>query len=611
MGAIKSRLEPGVVLVSLAVLQSLWFAVAPGPTLNRLAGVLLGVLAVAASRSLKRSPNLNSVQVAIAALALLNIAVNLWQRNGPIAFRLLLLLAVVGYVAVGVASALVRLAAMSFAGALRVTMALAIPILLVETIAGQPEFPVVVTAERPVTPQPTGDTYAPNSTATSQYPENPRGYFSANTDPGSWALVAQDTSSVGELLRPDEDPSLVQVRIDRLRGSVPWALKLEQRGMALRQGVDYRLTFKARARSPRQMEYAIWSNVVGGANVGLAVRSFRVDTVWRGWSQSFTSTVSDSAATLLFHIGQDTADVELDAVQLVEESTGISASEGGKGGFAVSFRFDSLGCRGPDYPLARAPGTVRILSLGDSYALGAGVHERDTYAARLARLLNQNRAENAGGVHYEVVNCGIAGYGIAEAQQLYLTLGRRLHPDIVLLSIRPGDHQPGDENTGGIRPSAWPIEYLLSSLARWRAWRAAEAVSPQSIDRIIEGARSLGDSVRQDSARLAVVVFDDGTTKSGRELAQAAMSRLRSAGVTVTSLGEQLQIIARRDRVVQEHLDWNPNDVAHGVAASQLYRVLQGEGLLASAEEAAGLRVTRSAPATPASRGRSGRANGR
>jgi hypothetical protein len=322
--------------------------------------------------------------------------------------------------------------------------------------------------------------------------------------------------------------------------------------------------------------------------------------------------VSDSGAILLFEFGQDTADVELDAVQLVEESTGIPVGNESKG-FAVSFRFDSLGCRGPDYSLSRQPGTVRVLSLGDSYALGAGVHERDTYAARLERLLNENRAGGNAGIRYEVINCGVAGYGVAEAEKLYVTLGRRLEPDIVLLSLAPGDDQPGDASAVGALPhDPWPIEFLFHSIGSLREWRKPGGNAPQSVDRIVAGVQALNDSVRQDSAKLAVMVFDDGATPAGRELEQVAVDRLRAPDLPVTALGNQLRILARRDRVVHEHLDPSPNDVAHGVAANELNRLLQGAGVLSWAEELqARSRATQAEAAATAPRGRSGRASGR
>src|SRR6516162_505269 len=66
----------------------------------------------------------------------------------------------------------------------------------------------------------------------------------------------------------------------------------------------------------------------------------------------------------------------------------------------VDVRLNSHGLRGPDFSLTKAPGTYRILMLGDSTTFGWGVREEDTIAQRLQSMLN-NQAK---GVSYEVIN---------------------------------------------------------------------------------------------------------------------------------------------------------------------------------------------------------------
>jgi hypothetical protein len=88
--------------------------------------------------------------------------------------------------------------------------------------------------------------------------------------------------------------------------------------------------------------------------------------------------------------------------------------------FDTVVRSNALGFRGP--PIAeRAPGVTRWAVLGDSYGFGWGVEEEETYAARLAAILNRAPAKAGAAIgdtesrytesRYEVVNGALPGFG--------------------------------------------------------------------------------------------------------------------------------------------------------------------------------------------------------
>jgi len=106
--------------------------------------------------------------------------------------------------------------------------------------------------------------------------------------------------------------------------------------------------------------------------------------------------------------------------------------------FEVTVHTNALGLRGAPARTEKAPGTFRILVLGDSFAFGFGVADDEAFPAVLGRLL----PPPPGFERVEVLNAGVAGWS---ADQYWLFLEARgfaLAPDLVLLA--PTENDPGD-----------------------------------------------------------------------------------------------------------------------------------------------------------------------
>ena len=102
--------------------------------------------------------------------------------------------------------------------------------------------------------------------------------------------------------------------------------------------------------------------------------------------------------------------------------------------FDVFVRANRLGLRDHE-PAEKAPGTFRVLGLGDSFAFGWGVPLEASFFKRLEGLLDASRP---GGSH-EVVTAGIPGYGTYEALQLLRSVGPFYAPDLVILAFYEGN----------------------------------------------------------------------------------------------------------------------------------------------------------------------------
>ncbi|MBI5708799.1 MAG: hypothetical protein HZC42_00595 [Candidatus Eisenbacteria bacterium] len=116
------------------------------------------------------------------------------------------------------------------------------------------------------------------------------------------------------------------------------------------------------------------------------------------------------------------------------------------GGPALARRYqdmvhlNSRRMRGPEWSLARPPGTWRLLALGDSFTFGLGVPQESTCVRHLERDLAR-----PGGPRVEVINTGWTGYNTVEERAVLDTLGLRFQPDLVLLGYCLND--PERRNT--------------------------------------------------------------------------------------------------------------------------------------------------------------------
>jgi hypothetical protein len=99
---------------------------------------------------------------------------------------------------------------------------------------------------------------------------------------------------------------------------------------------------------------------------------------------------------------------------------------------------NSLGFRGPDVAREKAPGTYRILVLGDSVVFGWGIPDEDTFVRRLERDLNAK----GDGRRYEVLNTGHPVYDSTQEAALLEREGLPLAPDLVLLVYVINDIEP-------------------------------------------------------------------------------------------------------------------------------------------------------------------------
>ena len=102
-------------------------------------------------------------------------------------------------------------------------------------------------------------------------------------------------------------------------------------------------------------------------------------------------------------------------------------SEQGRGE-RLPYRLNSLGLRDRDYPVAKPPGTRRVLLLGDSFTFGIGVLDDDS----IMPALLEKRPVNGKNQPVEILNGGIPGSLTKDWLSLLSRAYRAFHPDLIV-----------------------------------------------------------------------------------------------------------------------------------------------------------------------------------
>ncbi len=105
--------------------------------------------------------------------------------------------------------------------------------------------------------------------------------------------------------------------------------------------------------------------------------------------------------------------------------------------FSYIQRVNAHGLRGAEITTAKAPGTYRVVMLGDSFTMGKGVSDDETFSVVLQKSLAESGASC--GTTVEVVNGGVDSYApVLELIQLKSDI-LPLEPDMVIVNLDVSD----------------------------------------------------------------------------------------------------------------------------------------------------------------------------
>jgi hypothetical protein len=256
---------------------------------------------------------------------------------------------------------------------------------------------------------------------------------------------------------------------------------------------------------------------------------------------------------------------------------------------------NSTGYRDKERTPAKAPGTRRVVALGDSFAWGASVEFEDAYPQRLERALTRRRSEP-----WEVVSLAMPGMNTVDHAAQLAQEGLGYQPDVVLLGYVMNDSEDAqaaearravDWAEGPPVPRGPLSRSALVRLVSTRLWATAEnrrrvsgykSMYADDAPGWIAARRALktmGALARERRVPFVVAIFplfgnplDDGYPfpELHEKVARAAVD----AGAFVVDLLPAYRGLRWDVLVVDGVDDEHPNEIAHRIAANRLLRAL-------------------------------------
>jgi len=150
-----------------------------------------------------------------------------------------------------------------------------------------------------------------------------------------------------------------------------------------------------------------------------------------------------------------------------------------------------FGLRGPDFEIARKPGTFRLVNMGESSTFGFMVDDGQTYPMRLQEILDRRLGDG----QVEVINAGLPYYTTEDMSILLRQLVAEMSPDLVTFYI-------------GYNDSTWLTRFLLEQRMRRNAgWFRAAAIDARIS--LVQHSLVAGKAARWMDARLRPFVITD------------------------------------------------------------------------------------------------------
>jgi hypothetical protein len=258
---------------------------------------------------------------------------------------------------------------------------------------------------------------------------------------------------------------------------------------------------------------------------------------------------------------------------------------------------NARGYRDNEHPAAKPPGVRRLLSLGDSFAWGAGIEFEDAYPQRLERGLSRRRREP-----WRVVNLALPGMNTVDEASQLVQEGFAYQPDLVLVGYVLNDSEDS-EAAEARRARDWAEERqekreprfldrsILYRVVAGRLWATVEnrrriagyksmyAADAPGWVAAQKALRLMGGLCRERGVPLVVVIFPlfgqplDASYPFA-DIHARVSDAASSAGAKVVDLLPFYRGLRWDLLVVDGAEDEHPNEIAHRIAAGAILKAL-------------------------------------
>lgn len=242
------------------------------------------------------------------------------------------------------------------------------------------------------------------------------------------------------------------------------------------------------------------------------------------------------------------------------------------------FATNSLGMRDREYPVEKPSGVKRIAVIGDSFAMGSGVGQDESYSKLLEKLLNKTNDD----LDIEVMNFGVGGYGLRNYDALLRSKVMKFTPDLIIIGFCSGNdiHVPEKAELEGrlvLRPPAEMFyrlhlkRYLAYAKNGFNYIKLSQVPTEKEVLHISTHLKSI--KAQCDKRNIPIILAycavlpDTLAIQKVRQIAQ-------NNSIDFVDASEGFEGLEIKDITVHP-LDGHPNARGHEIYAKNIFRFLQ------------------------------------